>query len=1041
MAWSIAYLPVAAPSGGTSESDITTFGIEGSGTEFVSFGHPFPRGAVPSGKNAVITDGSNNVVSSAQTDRLALHSDGSLKHGMFHASLTPGSAYKIRVGTPISGTSRTISDLLAAIADADIASVTLSAGITGVASLRDLLTSSTNRSIGGIKTLEQGPTCLALAVSQRFSTHLLVHFHVRWYGGTVLMVNFIFENRFGTTASSGSKTYSASCVINGVEVNSTAVTQFNGTQWHTGRKWSTGGTHYVKHNVAYLKFSRAFANFDSAYTPSGTFLNAARQSVSPMGIGDISTPVDGTGFHPQLGLQPQWDAVYLEDSDERAFNYMKANNDASMSFPVVLLDTATDEPITITSYPGRCITDLPASSPAWPANTFSSSATTFTQLGSHLWDAGYTPYVVTGDYAYLRLMHHYAGYVIMEPASRPSSGAASRWYRNSLRGMAWCYRTCGHAAYITPDSHSLKSYFTNALESNIGIDNGLYGVGGSAVNALGTWFMAEGNTEYRAFYHYFLSQVLGHIVCDLGYENARDMAKYAGLFIANLMGADGKYNYQFAANYTLAMGATSTGWYADYAEVALNNIPAGGQAREPGTAALATWMDANIAEHSGVRHELNGNMGGTDASQYYYANMQPAIAYLEELGVLGGKWAWMRARLSGVWPAYGNEPMFSIVPYAETNPTSKPSWLSAITVGNFGNANATTSNTIRGSLSTGEFGATYYAWSGAVVATDGINYLGTFIPGKFLVLHGGGHTDSSLNHVMAYGPIDGANPIWYMIAPPSNPPANNTAFASDGRPVSSHCYNLQSFAPEPFNWMLRMGTGSRYIDGGGGNGAGRYDLSGNGALGTEEPWDALPSVPMTAGAQYFPHAFSCYDPVRHKAWMHTTNSGNAGLKEYRMRTQAWTERAGFDMQDTYPTAVCDYKQNLMVTVNNSGNVRVWDLDNPSNQHTTPTTNGADKPTGGLVALTWDPVRNVYYAWQDSSQKYWKYTPPATNPGSNAWTVTAHTASGTNPGRCAGIQQAPGYDTGTYGRWSFMPDLDCVAIVNNYAQPVHFLRVA
>ncbi len=83
---------------------------------------------------------------------------------------------------------------------------------------------------------------------------------------------------------------------------------------------------------------------------------------------------------------------------------------------------------------------------------------------SHEPDIGYVPYLITGDYFYLEEMQFWASWNIMYGSQRDGASGHVVW--DQVRGQAWSLRSIAHAAYATPDSHPLKTYFLTILDNN-----------------------------------------------------------------------------------------------------------------------------------------------------------------------------------------------------------------------------------------------------------------------------------------------------------------------------------------------------------------------------------------------------------------------------------------------------------------------------------------------------------------------------------------------------------------------------------------------
>jgi hypothetical protein len=173
----------------------TISAVEGSGTQTVTFARVFAAGAVPAGSTITVTDTSNTPLTT-HTQIKATHADGSARHAVMTAQLTAGTTYKLRTATPPGGTNLTVAGLLAAISG-DIARMDFTAGVTGSAVLRDLLTSSTNRAQPGLVLFDQTPGMLGVVVSQNVTQHLRATFYLRWYGGSLMRLQPLLELGYG----------------------------------------------------------------------------------------------------------------------------------------------------------------------------------------------------------------------------------------------------------------------------------------------------------------------------------------------------------------------------------------------------------------------------------------------------------------------------------------------------------------------------------------------------------------------------------------------------------------------------------------------------------------------------------------------------------------------------------------------------------------------------------------------------------------------------------------------------------------------------
>src|SRR5574341_949296 len=635
--------------GSASPSDVTTVSIEGVGTQLVTFGHVF-----------------------------ATWGDGSVKHAVITASVTGGTAYRVRSDTPAGGASLTVSGLLAAVAG-NIATVTLTGGVTGTASLRNLLESATNRAPGGLQTIEQGPNMLGVVVAQDFSTHVRITFHLRWYGGTTLWCDFIAENGYGNVNSQSDKSYTAVCDLNGSTVlNTGAITHWNHAMWHRAG-WSSGGTLYVKHNVAYLRDTvKAVPYYDPSVSPSSTFLNTLPSTLpAPMAktaFWAIPDDIESPGYSDHIGIMARWDALYVKaGGDSRAFNAMLTAHDSCGVYPSSYISSSDGEHMRVSDYTTTSITNGTGFGTGYATTANLNGPLRTGWMASHSPSVGFLPYLLTGRYAYLRAMTAWASEHAMWGSTGRNttySGMTVRGFPQvQQRGWGWTYRTVAQCAWLLPSAHSSKAYFNNTVLRNFELDHADYVNPGAQASARGggvigflyqyDWEQVGGSGNYSGFMHAFLCQAVSYCVLDLGFSTGLDFAEFTGKFIAGLMGAGGHFPFEWAPQYSWQAGATHEAWYSTWAGFRGNasNLNAAAQSLDASTSAMASNVDLNDVNHTGLRNELTGDMG---SNQYYYANYLAAVSYLERLGVDGGWACWYRTTLCGRKPDFSQIPQFGI---------------------------------------------------------------------------------------------------------------------------------------------------------------------------------------------------------------------------------------------------------------------------------------------------------------------------------------------------------------------------------------------
>jgi len=324
------------------------------------------------------------------------------------------------------------------------------------------------------------------------------------------------------------------------------------------------------------------------------------------------------------------------------------------------------------------------------------------------------------------------------------------------------------------------------------------------------------------------------------------------------------------------------------------------------------------------------------------------------------------------------------------------------------------------------------AWGGGIFDSDR----------ERLVVWGGGHNDYSGNEPYAFGPVNSANPQWTRLTDPSNPPAVNTPHAPDGRPVSRHTYNLLTYLPAPRNRMMSCGIGSQYSNGFGVGGVDFYDFTVNGFSG--QPWVQGPTAPSNA---YAIAGICIKHPARDEVWYHDNGSNSARLQRYDLGSGSWSVHAEYNLEGSYAVPAIDPTRDLMVVVGAQVNgidgvTLVWDLAHPDQQPFQPTSVNApailDDPAPGFV---YDPQADRFLAWSGGTAIY-ALTVPA-NPRSGTWHWSALEIDAGNtvvPTQVAHVSGKDGYDTGTYGRFRYVPSVHGLIVVNATNENVYFFKL-
>jgi hypothetical protein len=1018
--------------------DVTTFSVEGTGTEYVYFGHAFAQGDVPAGTVPVITTTGNTPLASSSAVVLAAHPDGSVRHAVMVGQVTGGTNYKIRTGSQ-TGTARTVADFLAVVAG-DIARIDTTGGIVATSILRDLLTNPANRAPGGLVT-RATPTYLEGYVAQNISTHIRVDFHFRWFGGSVYWVDVIRRNGYADLNGQGDVTYSATVQVAGnVIYGPTSSTHYNHAM-HATAGWSTGGNLYVHHNVAYLKDNaRVFPNFVSNTAPSNTFLNTLPQTPPTAftrgTFWQIPDDINDTGYGDMIGPKTRGDALYVvANGDKRAFLAMRNFHDCMSAYPVFFMSSIDGDHLRVSDFPNADINNhagmgTGAFTSSNPLGFIRTSSTV-----SHAPSPAFSPYIVTGDLRYLLQMTAWAsagalwataGSQAIGGYNRTKNGMTVRLcYPGEVRGLAWFYRNMAEAAYSLPDSHVSKAYYTNTLLNQFDNDIGIY-VTSTPLSGLGClqqtydWFDPS-STAYAPWEHSFLTWALHHVCVDLGFTYGMSFATFSGKFIAGIHNATREHPFEFAAGYTVKIGPSTGTFYSTFTQYAADNfnVVSGAQSIETGTQAMANYINTNqgsipqALNYTGARYETRGDQSGPT---YYFANMIAGVAVLEELKVQGGARCWDLLQLSGKWPDFSQIPQFGVAKREPTLPSWRPAagTIAAISLNHITDTGVdpeTTNPPNQNFPSQAPWCGTLHV-TGITNAWCGACYAANYSTLGGVANWGGGHLGYFGNEKYVF---DLSTLRWVRLIDPYNPtPFPTTIDQTEGEmavgiPASNHSQYWPQWLPsspldnsDEKGILLQAGSTSNHDVGGGGTGRSfQFKLSTPRA---HSRYSTNRATNNSAGA--YSSACPVYDPLRERIWLIAGSQSfpNVTNLQYMDRgVRTWTQASPtieMPYTDNYVAAMYVPKKDWIVIVNypfgtTTPQFFTIDLSNLAGGCVSRSFSGTP-PAGGGAPYTWIPDLGKFASMDPTAgtRTVIYLTPPASITGS--WTFSSETLSGATP---------------------------------------------
>ena len=645
----------------------------------ITFGQIFAKGDLPSanGVSAQLNDGTPLPI---QIDAKATHDDGSLRHAIISANLpqlaasTTETIKLFKNATAIAhGVAATPDALLAAGFNASV-NVTLN-GASYVASADTLLKSGTYTNwLSGALANEWHVSAPLKTSSGIGHPHLTARFAIRSHAGQTgqlkARVDVTIENNWAYEPGQQNFTYDAQILVGGKAVYSkTALTHYHHARWRKLFWWGDEPQIHVQHDTAYLIASKAVPNYDQSIVFTAASIEPIRTKFTgavtePMKNGMAEPYMPTTGGRADIGLMPGWAATYLLTMDKDAKQATLGTADLAGSWSSHYRNKMTDRPISVKDFPYMTMpvnvndTFNPATGKleAFPFCAASGScANPNVEDASHQPGFAYLPYLVTGDYYYLEELQFWAMRNVFANNPGYRENIKGLLYSDQVRGQAWSIRTLSQAAYITPDADPLKSHFDYFLSNNLEWFNTTYSNNASA-NALGIItngyaIVYDNGTGVAPWQDDFFTSAVG-MAADLDYAKAKTLLAWKAKFpIARMSGASACWID--GAIYAIKIRDTSTSpiystigqaYQASHTSI-FNALPCAGTE-------MAANLGLKVGEMTGYSSETTG----------FPSNMQPALAYSANSGVIGGSAAWTIFNNRTVKPNYSTGPQFAIIP-------------------------------------------------------------------------------------------------------------------------------------------------------------------------------------------------------------------------------------------------------------------------------------------------------------------------------------------------------------------------------------------
>ncbi len=671
--------------GSTSAATVTSVRFESTSAVAqsnvpVSFGQVFAPGHLTANTALVGRLTSGDVIP-LQLDVKARHPDASVRHAVISAilpSLGAGQIVSMTLdrGTATAGSAGSTSALLGAGFTTSFNATV--GGVRYTASADELIRKNLAKSWLSGSTANEWQVSAPLKNSAGAEhPHLTARFSVRWYEAVKkARVDVVIENNWAYEAAPQNFTYDAEILIGGkAAYTKPAMQHYHHARWRKTFWWNgTAPEVTVKHNTAYLIASRALPNYDQSLSiPESVLADLQKRfsgaATEPMATGLAVSYMPTTGGRDDIGMLPQWAAVYLLSMDRRARDVTLGTAELAGSYSAHYRDKNTGQPVSLIDYPYMTLLGTPGDTynPAtkkqeiFPACASSTSCKSpHTPDVSHQPAFAYLPYMLTGDHYFLEELQFWGMYNVF--TSNPYYRGMSKGLLKpeQVRGQAWGLRTLAEAAYITPDSDRLKEHFNRILDSNLDWYNTEYSNNANA-NKLGAlvngYAVAYSNGRGVApWMDDFFTAAVGH-AHELGFTKATPLLKYKAQFPIQRMIGAGTCYIRGAMYSMLIRDSETSPFYTTIGQAFKVS-----DAFELG-ASFASLQCGSAAMGTALGNLKAGEMTGYSAAYAGYpSNMQPALAYAADIGGADGAKAWQVFMSRTVKPNYALGPQFNIVP-------------------------------------------------------------------------------------------------------------------------------------------------------------------------------------------------------------------------------------------------------------------------------------------------------------------------------------------------------------------------------------------
>jgi hypothetical protein len=454
-------------------------GAQPAKAQTVTFGQAFIAGAIPVGTTPAARIGKQTTP--LQTDIKTRHADGSVKHAVLTLvapALAAGGAVDVMLVAAKTEPAAAPISAEAVLAGGYALALRLSFP-DGSARRLDAADLLRRAAAGGADVWLSGPLVSEFRVEARIDADLRAVFDIRAEAGGRVRTGVTVANDSVRATNSRTVAYRADIITATHTAFTAELAHYRASNWRrtvwsdSGADDRAGGESAVVRDVDYLIRAGAFLAFDTGLGVAAAALDemaaaTAKADTGPLGAATITKYMPTTGGRGDIGILPSWTAAYLISQDPRAERAMLANADASGAAPWHFHDESAGHYIRIDQHP-RLWLDARARPPGAepPGTTLAGldKQSGWTVDDAHTPSLTFAPYLLTGERYYLDEAQAVGAWrpASFNPAYR--GGVTGK----QVRALAWELRDLGDIAWITPDDHPLKGYFTDQINAELNL--------------------------------------------------------------------------------------------------------------------------------------------------------------------------------------------------------------------------------------------------------------------------------------------------------------------------------------------------------------------------------------------------------------------------------------------------------------------------------------------------------------------------------------------------------------------------------------------